>query len=106
METLETTMAQKLGKEASVFFPTGTLANHVAIRKLCLSNKRAIVPEQSHIYQDSGDSVQQLSGINLIPVAPNKPYFSLDELKGALNTSISGRVTTPVGAVVVETPVR
>ena len=53
VERLETTMAQKLGKEASVFFPTGTLANHVAIRQLCLSNKRAIVPEQSHIYQDS-----------------------------------------------------
>ena len=106
VETLETTMAQKLGKEASVFFPTGTLANHVAIRQLCLSNKRAIVPEQSHIYQDSGDAVQQLSGINLIPLGPNKPYFGLDELKGALNTSISGRVTTPVGAVVIETPVR
>jgi len=106
VERLETTMAQKLGKEASVFFPTGTLANHVAIRQLCLSNKRAIVPEQSHIYQDSGDAVQQLSGINLIPLGPNKPYFGLDELKGALNTSISGRVTTPVGAVVIETPVR
>ena len=41
---LESAMAKRLGKEASVFFPTGTLANHVAIRQLCLPQKRAIVP--------------------------------------------------------------
>ena len=33
---LESIMAKKLGKEACVFFPTGTLANHVAIRQLAL----------------------------------------------------------------------
>ena len=103
---LESAMAKRLGKEASVFFPTGTLANHVAIRQLCLPQKRAIVPEQSHIYQDSGDSVQQLSGVNLVPLGSTNPYFSLDELKESLNASISGRVVNPVGVVVIESPVR
>ena len=81
---LESIMAKKLGKEACVFFPTGTLANHIAIRQLGLPKTRAIVPEQSHIYQDSGDSVQQLSGINLVPLGGGDPYFDLPELKEAL----------------------
>ena len=103
---LETIMAEKLGKEASVFFPTGTLANHIAIRQLGLSRGRAIVPKQSHIYQDSGDSVQQLSGMNLVPLGGDNPYFDLPELEEALDSSISGRVVNPVGVVVIETPVR
>ncbi len=103
---LESIMAKKLGKAASVFFPTGTLANHVAIRQLCLPKTRAIVPEQSHIYQDSGDSVQQLSGINLVPLGGSNPYFDLPELKEALARSMNGRVINPVGVVVIETPVR
>lgn len=103
---LESIMAKKLGKEDSVFFPTGTLANHVAIRMLTLPKGRAIVPEQSHIYQDSGDSLQQLSGINLVPLGGNNPYFNLHELKEVLMSSMNGRVVNPVGVVVVETPVR
>jgi len=103
---LESIMAKKLGKEACVFFPTGTLANHVAIRQLGLAKGRAIVPEQSHIYQDSGDSVQQLSGINLVPLGGSNPYFNLPELEEALVSSMNGRVINPVGVVVIETPVR
>jgi len=103
---LESIMAKKLGKEACVFFPTGTLANHIAIRQLGLPKTRAIVPEQSHIYQDSGDSVQQLSGINLVPLGGGDPYFDLPELKKALVNSMNGRVVNPVGVVVIETPVR
>ena len=40
---LETRFAELLGKEAAVFMPTGTLANHMAIRALCGGKPRAIV---------------------------------------------------------------
>ena len=43
-----------------MFFPTGTLANHLAIRKLCGTKQNVIVQEQSHIYHDSGDSLMNL----------------------------------------------
>jgi len=47
VEKLEQTVARMLGKEAAAFMPTGTLANHLAIRKLCGSKPRAVVQEQS-----------------------------------------------------------
>ena len=103
---LEAFMSTLLGKEEAVFMPTGTLANHLAIRKLAGPRKRAFVPEQSHIYQDSGDALQNLSGINLVPLGGDKPYFDLSELTQSLNKAKTRRVKNPLGAVVIESPVR
>ena len=106
VEQLEKKCAEMLGKEAAVFMPTGTLANHLAIRKLCGVKPRAIVQEQSHLYNDSGDCVTRLSNINLIPLAKGCPYFTLETLKAAVEQAESGRVINPVGTVMVESPVR
>ena len=106
VEQLEKKCAEMLGKEAAVFMPTGTLANHLAIRKLCGVKPRAIVQEQSHLYHDSGDCVTRLSNINLIPLAERGPYFTLEALKTAVEQSETGRVINPVGAVMIESPVR
>ena len=106
VEEVERRLADMLGMEAAVFMPTGTLANHLAIRNLSHGRPRAIVQEQSHVYHDIGDCVQQLSGINLVPLAYGRPYFTLGEVEAAIGTAIGGRVLTPVGAVVIESPVR
>ena len=106
VEQLEKKCAEMLGKEAAVFMPTGTLANHLAIRKLCGVKPRAIVQEQSHLYHDSGDCVTRLSNINLVPLAKECPYFTLEALKAAVEQAEMGRVINPVGAVMVESPVR
>ena len=106
VEQLEKKCAEMLGKEAAVFMPTGTLANHLAIRKLCGVKPRAIVQEQSHLYNDSGDCVTRLSSINLVPLAKECPYFTLEALKAAVEQAESGRVINPVGAVMIESPVR
>ena len=106
VEQLEKKCAEMLGKEAAVFMPTGTLANHLAIRRLCGIKPRAIVQEQSHLYNDSGDCVTRLSNINLIPLAKEGPYFTLGTLKDAVERAESGRVINPIGAVMVESPVR
>jgi threonine aldolase len=103
---LEQRCAEMLGKEAAVFMPTGTLANHLAIRQLCGVKPRAVVPEQSHLYNDTGDCVPRLSGINLMPLAPGCPAFTLAELQEVLQGSVTGRVVSAVGAVMVESPVR
>ena len=106
VEQLEKKCAEMLGKESAVFMPTGTLANHLAIRKLCGIKPRAIVQEQSHLYNDSGDCVTRLSNINLIPLAKGCPYFTLETLKAAVEQAERGRVINLVGAVMVESPVR
>ncbi len=106
VQQIEEKMAELLGKEAAVFMPTGTLANHLAVRMLCGDKPRAIVQEQSHLYQDSGDCVSRLSNINLLPLAKGRPHFTVEELKRTVEDSELGRVLTPVGALMIESPVR
>ena len=106
VEALEQQFAVLTGKEAAVFMPTGTLANHLALRTLAGARRRAIVQAVSHLYNDSGDCVQQLSGITLLPLAPGKATFEWDEVAAVLQTTASGRVATPVGAIAIESPVR
>ena len=103
---LENHFATVLGKESAIFMPTGTLANHLAIRAMCGGKPRAIAQEQSHLYHDSGDCVTQLSGINLVPLGKGETCFSLEELKQAIAESTAGRVVNPIGAVMIESPVR
>ncbi|MEO6286218.1 MAG: beta-eliminating lyase-related protein [Dyadobacter sp.] len=106
VEELENKFAQLLGKESSVFMPTGTLANHIAMRKLSGSNHRVIVQEQSHIYNDTGDSSQILSGLNLIPLGANTVEFSLKDVEAIIAKTKLGRVEAQIGAIAIETPVR
>jgi threonine aldolase len=73
VQELETTFARVLRKETAVFLPTGTLANHLAIRILGEGKSRALVQAESHIYNDSMDRVQALSHVNLVPLANRKP---------------------------------
>ncbi len=103
---MEKKFASILGKEAAVFFPTGTLANHVAIRELCNGRKRAIVQAEAHIYNDCGDTVQNLSNINLIPLNPGSVNFTAQDVAAVLARTASGRVSSKVGCISIESPVR
>lgn len=105
VERLENAFAERLGKERAVFLPTGTLANHLAVRALAGSG-RAIVQADSHLYNDSGDCVQTLSGITLLPLGAGRADFTLEEVEAALDRTASGRVRAPVRAISIETPVR
>ncbi|MCH7800742.1 MAG: aminotransferase class I/II-fold pyridoxal phosphate-dependent enzyme [Chloroflexi bacterium] len=106
VEELEQKMAQALGKDAAVFMPTGTLANHLAIRRLCGLKPRAVVQEQCHLYNDTGDCVQQLSGIHMVPLGQDNAFFTMSELEAAVTRSDNGRVSNSVGAMMIESPVR
>lgn len=106
VEELEEKMARVLGKERAIYFPTGTLANHIAVRKLSRDRARAIVPSDSHLYNDSGDCAQQLSRLNLVPIVSDTATFTLEQVMNVVERTKSGRVGTEVGALVIESPVR
>lgn len=106
VEEMEIKFAQALGKEAAVFIPTGTLANHMAIRKLAGTHRRVLIQEQSHLYNDSGDCAQTLSNLNLIPLGTNKVEIPAEELDYIIKKTKTGRVELKIGAISIETPVR
>ncbi|HZH43278.1 MAG TPA: beta-eliminating lyase-related protein [Lysobacter sp.] len=103
---LEAKMAALLGKQAAMFVPTGTLANHLALRKLAGPDRRVLVQAESHVYADSGDGAEILSGLNLVPLAGGRSTITLDEVRHWVEASRSGRVPMRIGAISIESPVR
>jgi threonine aldolase len=106
VEELEKRFATLLGKEAALFLPTGTLANHLAIRMLAGERRRVLVQQESHIYRDEGDCAQLLSGLNLVPLAPGQTTVTLDEISKVVDQSAGPPYPAPVGAIAIESPVR
>ena len=106
VEELEAQFARVLGKERAIFMPTGTLANHMAVRALAGGPSRVIVQEQSHFYQDEGDCAQTLSGLTLMPLAPGRATFTADDVQHVIDETKGARVVSRVSVISVETPVR
>ncbi|TQK04819.1 low specificity L-threonine aldolase [Herbaspirillum sp. SJZ107] len=103
---LEAKFSALLGKEDTVFMPTGTLANHLALRLLCGEAKHALVQQESHVYRDESNTVTTLSGINLVPLAPGRAAPTLDEVGAAIERAEVGPYPIKVGAIALESPVR
>jgi len=103
---LEAKFSSLLGKEDTVFMPTGTLANHIALRLLCGENRHALVQQESHVYRDESNTVTTLSGINLVPLAAGKAAPTLEEIGAAIERAEVGPYPIKVGALALESPMR
>src|SRR5215469_15570625 len=79
-----------------------TISPFVSARR----GRRVLVQRESHIYNDSGDCAQELSGLSLVPLAPERATFTLAEVEAEVARAEEGRVSTPVGAISIESPVR
>jgi threonine aldolase len=95
------------GKEAATYMPTGTMANQLALSVLSGENTKIFVQDTSHIYRDEADAAQSVHNKRLMPLAPNEPYFTLEDLKAGINYTNDGEVfKSGIGAVAIENPVR
>jgi len=106
VEELEQQFARVLRKERAIFMPTGTLANHMAVRALANGSSRVIVQEESHLYKDEGDCAQTLSGLTLMPLGAGRASFTAADVQRVIDQTKSGRVVSRVSVISIETPVR
>jgi len=103
----EALIARRLGKERAVLFATGTLANLLALDRLCPRfARRVLVHPESHIPADTGDGAAAVMGLTLVQAAPEGAGFTAETTARMIAESRIGRVRQGIGAVVIETPVR
>jgi threonine aldolase len=103
----EAMIARALGKERAVLFATGTLANMLALDRLCPRHaRRVLVHSDSHVLADTGDGAASVMGLTLVAAEPAGAGFTADTTRAAIAASRVGRVKQGIGAVVIETPVR
>ncbi len=65
---LQEKAAEMLGKEDSLFVPSGTMGNLLALLVHCQRGDEAIVGDQSHIYMNEAGGMSALGGIHPHPV--------------------------------------
>ena len=106
IDELEARFAEKLGKEAAIFFGTGTLANQIAVRHITAPDTKVIVPRESHYYADSVNCGPVLSNLELIPMGKGRATFMLGEVQEEVEWNAGLRGNKPVGSIMIESPVR
>lgn len=103
----EQAIAAHLGKERAVMFPTGTLANLLAINRLTAGcGRRIIVHRQSHFFNDSGDNLALLGGFTMVPLEGEAAGFSAEQVATEIARAEDARVASAIGAIAVESPSR
>ncbi len=84
---LEELAAEMLGKEASIFVPSGTMGTLLALLGHCQRGDEVIVGNQSHIYLNEAGGMAALGGIQPCPV-PNQKDGTLliDDILSSIRT--------------------
>ncbi len=82
---LQELAAQRTGKEAALFVPSGTMGNAIAMLTHAGRGQAVIVGDKSHIYRYEGGGISTLGGSPMsgIPTSPDG-MLDLDKVKAAI----------------------
>lgn len=83
IEDFQQKMTDYLGKEAGVFFPSGTMAQQAALRIWCDAKglKRVAYHPLSHLEIHEQDGLKELHGIETVLLADKNRLIELDDIK-------------------------
>jgi threonine aldolase len=84
MRRLEERVAVLLGKEAALFFPSGTMANQAAVWVHTTRGTEVLVDVDAHLVHSEIAGVAALSGAQVLPVHPSNVVMSASDLRAAL----------------------
>jgi threonine aldolase len=81
VQRLEAVIAEKTGKEAGLFFPSGTQANETAVAVHTRPGTAALVEKRAHIanFESGGPAV--LSGVTVIPIETSDGALCVEDLE-------------------------
>jgi threonine aldolase len=91
---LESTMADLFGMEASIFCPSGTMTNQIAIKCHTQPGDEVICDENAHIYQYEGGGIAFNSGASVKLLPGNRGRITADQVESAIQPDDPHRPNT------------
>ena len=84
MMRLERRVAEMLGKEAALFFPSGVMANQAGVHVLSTPATEILLDADAHIIHWEVAGAAALSGVQIRPVTPTGAVMRADDLRRAI----------------------
>ncbi|MDR0313699.1 MAG: aminotransferase class I/II-fold pyridoxal phosphate-dependent enzyme [Treponema sp.] len=81
---LEELGAQIIGKEASIFVPSGTFGNQLALFTHCQRGTEVLLGEECHIIQHEAGAASVIAGVQTRPVSAPDGVLPIDRLRERL----------------------
>ena len=82
---LEEKTAALFGKEAALFFPSGTMANQTAIKLQSQPGEQLICDKYAHVYNYEGGGVSFNSGVSCKLVDGHRGMMTAEQVEAAIN---------------------
>lgn len=82
---LENMVAQIFGMEASLFFPSGTMANQTAIKLHTQPGEQLIADKYAHVYNYEGGGASFNSGVSCCLLDGHRGMITAEQVAGAIN---------------------
>jgi threonine aldolase len=85
VNSLEERFAELFGKAKALFFPSGSMANQVAIKLHTQPGDQLICDKYAHVYNYEGGGVSFNSGVSCNLIDGNRGMFTADQALAAIN---------------------
>ncbi len=82
---LQDKMAKIFGKEAALYFPSGTMANQTAIKIHTQPAEQMICDKWAHVYNFEGGGASFNSGISCFLLDGDRGMFTAEQVRSAIN---------------------
>ncbi|HEX7117180.1 MAG TPA: GntG family PLP-dependent aldolase [Longimicrobiales bacterium] len=84
VRALEDRVAELLGKEAALFFPSGTMANQTAVAVLTTPGSEVVIEATGHVLDWEGGAPAQWAGVLLRPVPTPDGLLTPEQVEAAI----------------------
>ena len=84
---LEEMAAERLGKEAALFVPSGVMGNQIAVKVWTRPGQEVILEERSHIFDYEMAMMAAFSGVQARPLAGRMGGLDVEDVRRALRPS-------------------
>jgi threonine aldolase len=87
VNALEEHFAERVGKPAALYVPSGTMANQVAVRALCLPGRLAIAGRRQHVVIYEAAAVAANAGVQIHAVDDTDGTISVADVRWAIEAA-------------------
>src|SRR5690606_24811709 len=86
VNALERKVAKMFGKQAALFFPSGTMANQTAIKVHTQPGEQLIADKDAHVFNFEGGGVSFNSGVSCRLIDGKNGMFTAQQVTAAINS--------------------